>query len=274
MLMCGPPGVGKTEMAKTIASEMGTESKEAIGQNLRTGAQMAGFLLSARERDVFFIDEMHELRTEAQTQLYRAMLDWKVFVRGGPFGGAAQSISVPQFTLLAATTDEFSLLKPLRDRFDMTLHFSFYTVPDLIEILARRIRCSSWSIEPVVPELIAARSKGVPRVALRLLASCCRVARSRDERTISVHTLHETCRIERIDALGLNAAEQSYLAILASSSAPVRPTTLGARLGLPLTTIQTVTEEFMIRAGLIERTPKGRVLTLKGLQHLRSGADA
>ena len=268
MLLCGPPGLGKTELAQTIACELGTTPREALGQNLRSGAQMAGFIMATSEHDVLFIDEGHQLKTEAQTQLYRALTDRKVFLGGGPFGRTVHSISVPSFTLLLATTDEFALPKPLRDRFELVLHFSFYRESELIEILSRRIRRLGWSVEPVVSELIAARSKGVPRTSLRLLASCHRVARSRDEERITVKTFEEMSRIERIDQLGLDAAEQAYLRVLASAPGPLRPTTLAAKLGLPLRTLQDVTEEFLIRASLIERGPKGRTLTPQGRAHV------
>jgi Holliday junction DNA helicase RuvB len=269
MLFCGPAGLGKTELAKIIAREMGTKLTEALGQNLRSGAAMAGFLLGCRDGDVLFIDEIQELRPEPQTQLFRAMTDRTVFLSGGPFGPNVTPTSVANFTLLAATTHECELSKPLRDRFEMVLRFTFYSSAELVQILSRRNPHPGPPAEPAVLEAIAQRSRVTPRIALRILGACRRMARSLGLRTITMEQFAETCRIERIDELGLDETERSYLRILARSSAPVRVNTLAAKLGLPVKTVQKVTEEFLIRADLVDCTPIGRVLTDRGWAHVR-----
>jgi Holliday junction DNA helicase RuvB len=271
ILFCGPAGLGKTEFAKTFARELGTQFRQTLGQSIRTGAEMAGFLMAAEERDILFIDEFHELRAEAQTQLYRAMTERLVFVGGGPFGRNVHCVPVSRFSLLAATTNPALLTKPLRDRFDMILHFTFYTPDELAEILRRHIQRARLTVSPEVPLLVGQRSKGVPRSALRLLNACGRVMNSRGDMAISIETFQKMCRIEHVDELGLDAVEWEYLQILESSREPVRPTLLAAKLGLPLHTVLTMAEEFLIRAGLVEKTPKGRVLTPKGICHVKTG---
>ena len=237
---------------------------ESLGQNLKTGGAMAGFLMGVSERSVLFIDEIHGLKLEPQMQLYRALAEGKVFLSGPSFGCAPALLQLPPFTLLAATTEEFRLTKPLRDRFEMILRFDFYGKEEIVRILQQHARVRNWIIEDGVLEQVAARSKGIPRHALRLLGTCHRVARSIDCTTINIQHLTDACVLEQIDAFGLDSQEQAYLRILASASSPVAPTILTARLELPLGTLRDVVESFLLRAGLIERMNRGGVLTEKG----------
>ena len=271
MLFTGPPGVGKTTLALLAGKEMAVRVHERLGQTLETPALVNGLLMEAENKDIIFIDEAHELPRPCQTVLYRAMDDQTVFLNGD--GRRTWRLPVADFTLILATTDEFALLAPLRDRFKITAPFSWYDPTDLVRIVTQRAQMLSITLAHEVAELIAARSKGTPRLAIRLLESCLRVARSRNDNEVTVAHFYATVDLEQIDALGLSRDEQRYLRHLAAKHGePVRLITLESALGLHRRTIQTVIEPFLIREGLCERLPTGRAITLSGLQHL--GLDA
>jgi Holliday junction DNA helicase RuvB len=270
MLMCGPPGLGKTELARVLAAEMGVELKESLGQALSQRGYLAGFLMSAREKDVLFIDEAHELRPASQTLLYRAMAERKLLLSDKAFGPTPTTICLPPFTLLAATTDEFRLAKPLRERFALSLRFDFYTPGELELLLCQRTRGSGLAVADGVAAAIAARSKGTPRQALRLLENCRRVAASLGRTEVTAEHLVRACALEGLDKLGLDAGERRYLQCIhdAGAGAAIPPHVLAAKVGLPPRTLAEVTEPYLLRAGLIERTKSGRVLTATGRRHL------
>jgi Holliday junction DNA helicase RuvB len=268
-LMVGPPGLGKTEMAVVLARETGTTLREAIGENLNTAGQAAGFLMAVGEGDVLFVDEVHGMGRGAKTMLLRALAERKLLLNAPCFGSAMPVVTLPRFTLLAATTDEFMLSKPLRDRFELVLRFTHYAATEIAEIIRRRTRVLHWAIDANVPGIIASRAKGVPRDGLRLLKAAERLARSEAASPITGSHVEQACLLEQVDFLGLDAVEQRYLALLADAGKPVRPNVLAASLDLPLQTVQHVTENFLLRAGLVERTDKGRALTTKGRAHVQ-----
>ena len=271
VLMCGPSGLGKTLLAQILAWEIGTEPRQALAQNLNADGNMAGFLLAARDRDVLFIDEIHELAPKAQTVLYRAMAEGLLFIAAGPFRNSPAVFQLPAFTLVGATTDEYRLLKPLRERFEQTLRFEFYAEDDLTAILERAARGRRWAVEPAVFAEVARRAKGVPRQALRLLDGCHRIAISEGATEVGVGQLSRACSLERVDSLGLDAVERAYLDLLDHATGhPVRPSVLANRLGLPMRTVIDITEEYVVRVGLVERTPVGRTLTPLGRAHIEA----
>jgi len=266
-LLSGPPGCGKTQTAKVIAAEMGTDFHEVLGQSVSSPADFNALLLGAKERDVCFIDEAHELDREYQTALYLAIDQRRVFLQGGRSGSSPQSIPIADFTLLLATTDEFKLLQPLRDRMKLTLRFEFYGLEDLVELVRQRSRALRWAVDDKVYQPIAIRSRGTPRLALRFLQSCRRVARSEGENTITLDQLERACLLEQTDSLGLGPTEQQYLRILAEGAS--RLNVVASRLGLNSRTIAEVTEPFLIRSGLVTKDDQGRrVLTQEGREHL------
>lgn len=271
-LLTGPPGTGKTQTAKVIAAEMGTDFHEVLGQSVSSPADFNALLLGAKDRDVVLIDEAHELEKEYQTALYLAIDQRRVFLQGGRAGRTPQSIPLNDFTLLLATTDEFKLLQPLRDRMKLTLRFEFYGDEELVELLRQRSRALRWIVDDKVYPLIAARSRGTPRLALRLLQSCRRVARSEGENTITLDHFERACLLEQTDSLGLGPTEQQYLRILAEGAS--RLNVVASRLGLNSRTISEVTEPFLIRVGLVTKDDQGRrQLTAEGREHLsKSGA--
>ncbi len=270
-LLVGPPGVGKSALARVIAAEMATDFHEVIGQSITCPADLNAFLLTAKEKAVCHIDECHELRKEFQTALYLAIDQRKLFMGGGK---SIQSLPIANFTLLLSSTDEFCLLQPLRDRMRLVLRFEFYSEDELTTVLRHRAKCLHWEIEESVLPLIAKRSRGTPRLALRLLQSCYRVCRSQGETSITGDHLNRACALEQVDDLGLGPIEQRYIRIL--KDGPARLNVISSMVGLPSRTISQVTEPFLIRAGLVMKDDQGRrCLTGTGYEHsTRSGAES
>jgi Holliday junction DNA helicase RuvB len=190
----------------------------------------------------------------------------RVLLQGSRKGSSPVGIPLQDFTLLLATTDEYQLLQPLRDRMRLTLRFQFYQPEDLEKIVRMRAASLAWEVEPQVFPLIAQRGRGTPRLALRLLQSAHRVSRAVASDVISATNLEKACRLEGIDHLGLGPTEQQYLKILLEG--PTRLNMLASRLGLPSRTVAEVTEQFLVRAGLIEKDDQGRrLLSAKGREH-------
>jgi Holliday junction DNA helicase RuvB len=266
-LLIGPPGVGKSAMARVIADEMAAQLHEVLGQSVASPADLNGLLLIAQNRDVIHIDEAHELDKTYQTSLYLAVDQRRIALQAGRGGRGPQSVPLADFTLLVSTTDEYALLQPLRDRMKLLLRFDFYTPEELTDILRHRSRALRWMADEAVFPLIAQRARGTPRLALRLLQACRRVCRAEGENSITLEHLDRACQLEQIDALGLGPTEQQYLRILAGGD--TRLNVIASRLGLPSRTVSQVTEPFLIRAGLVMKDDQGRrQLTAEGREHL------
>jgi Holliday junction DNA helicase RuvB len=261
-LMVGGPGLGKSALARVISNEMATDFHEVIGQSITSPADLNAFLLTASEKSVCHIDECHELKPTFQTALYLA-LDQRTLFMGG--GKSIQSLPIADFTLLLSTTDEYCLLQPLRERMRVVLRFEFYSEDELATLLKHRAKCLRWDVEEAVMPLIAQRSRGTPRLALRLLQSCFRVCRSQGETTITLDYLERACGLEQIDELGLGPVEQKYIGILRDG--PQRLNVIASMVGLPTRTVSQVTEQFLIRAGLVIKDDQVRCLTKVGYEH-------
>ncbi len=268
-LLVGGPGLGKSALAHVIAAEMATELHEVLGQSITDTADLNALLLGAKSKDIVHIDEAHELNKEFQTSLYLAIDQRRIFLNSKGKGHIPQSISIADFTLLLSTTDEYCLLQPLRDRMRLTLRFDFYMIDELAEVVRHRSRALEWPIDEEVLFGIALRSRGTPRLALRLLQSCHRVCRASGEKEITAEHLIRACGLEMIDSLGLGPTEQRYLSLLAEG--PTRLNVLASILGLPARTLAEVTETFLVRAGLLTKDDQGRrCLTGLGHQHASS----
>jgi Holliday junction DNA helicase RuvB len=266
-LLVGPPGCGKTQLAHVIAAEMASDLHEVLGQSIKCAADLNALLLGAKDKDIVYLDETHELDKEFQTALYLAMDQRKVILQGGKSGRSPQAIPLNDFTLLLSSTEEYSLLQPLRDRMKLLLRFEFYAVEELTEIVRHRCRALHWTVDERVFPLIAERSRGTPRLSLRLLQSCRRVCRAEGESGITVGHLERACLLEQIDSLGLGPSEKQYLRLLAEGAS--RLNVLASMLGLPARTVSQVTEPFLLRAGLIVKDDQGRrQLTAKAREHL------
>ncbi len=268
-LLVGGPGLGKTQVAQIIGlHEMGTDYLEILGQSIKNVADLNALLLSVPEnRAVVAIDEAHELPKPLQTALYLALDKQRVIIPGTRKGSTPITVPIADFSLLLATTDEYMLLQPLRERMRLVLRFEFYTVEELVQILRHRLKALQWDVEEEVLPMIAGKSRGVPRLALRLAQAARRVCRADGEDRITVAHLERACVLEQIDSLGLGPTEQKYLRILGEG--PTRLNVLASLLGLPARTVSQVTEPFLVRAGLIVKDDQGRrTLTVQGREHL------
>ena len=267
-LLVGPPGCGKTSIAHVIAEEMAAPVIEVLGQSISNVGDLNALLLSAKEDGtVIFIDEAAELDKSLQVTLYLALDQRKIVVNGRQKGSSPISIPLGDFTLLAATTDEYDLLQPLRDRMRLLLRFQFYSPEELTTLLQIRSAALGWDVEREVMPEIALRSRGTPRLGLRLLQACHRVCRAQGEDTIRLEHLHRACSLEQLDKYGCGPTEQEYLRLLADG--PMRLNVIASSLGLPARTVSQVTEPFLIRAGLITKDDQSRrQLTALGHEHV------
>ncbi len=269
-LMVGPPGCGKTAVSHIIAEEMAAPFVEVLGQSIKNLAELNALLLSAKEdKTVIFIDEAAELDPSLQVALYMALDQKKIVVSGTKAGGSPITIPLADFSLLLATTHEADLLQPLRDRMRLVLRFQFYSEQELSELVRLRSVGLRWPVNADVFSEIAKKSRGTPRLALRLLQSCRRCARAEGETTITLQHLHRACSLEQIDSLGLGPTEQQYLNLLSNGAS--RLNVLASMLGLPTKTVSEVIESFLLRSRLIVKDDQGRrQLTQKGMDHCRN----
>ena len=254
-LLVGPPGLGKSALANIIAQEMATDFHEVLGQSIKSPADLNALLLAAKNKSIVHIDECHELAKPFQTSLYLALDKRRIVLSGGK-GSRPQSIPLSDFSVLLSTTDEYGMLQPLRERMKLTLRFAYYSEEDLATLVLQRSRALNWDTDEFVPSLIAQRSRGTPRLALRLLQSCRRVCRSQGETAITSDHLIRACDLEQLDHFGLGPTEQKYLQILADGN--TRLNVVASMLGLPSRTVAEVTEPFLIRSGLIVKDDQGR----------------
>ena len=264
ILLTGPPGVGKSSLSYVLSQEMAVPFHEVLGQNLRTPGDLNNLLLSCESKAICLIDEIHEAPHSIQTALLMCLDKRQIMVRGG---SSIQAIPVADFTLVAATTEPYLILEPLRQRAKLHLELSFLSQSDLVTVVERRCRALSWDIESQVLPEIAKRARGVPRLALRLTASARRVSRADGRSLITVADLQRACELEQLDTLGLGPLEQKYLRLLMEG--PKRVNVLASMLGVPAKTLSTVTEPFLLRAELITKDDASRrQLSPEGRRHV------
>lgn len=264
VLLSGPPGLGKTSMAMIIATELGTSLRLTSGPALERAGDLAAMLSNLVEGDVLFIDEIHRMARPAEEMLYLAMEDFRVDVVVGKGPGATSiPLEVAPFTLVGATTRSGALTGPLRDRFGFTAHMDFYEPHELQLILLRSAGILGIELGEEAGAEIAGRSRGTPRIANRLLRRVRDYAEVRADGIITREIAQAALAVYDVDQLGLDRLDRAVLGALVRSfgGGPVGVSTLAVAVGEEPSTVEEVCEPFLVRAGMIARTPRGRVAT-------------
>jgi len=271
VLFHGPPGLGKTTLAQIVANELGVNFKSTSGPVITKPGDLAALLTNLERGDVLFIDEIHRLTPSVEEVLYPAMEDFNLDLLIGE-GPAARSVKIdlPRFTLIGATTRSGLLAKPLLDRFGIPVRLEFYTHGDLARIVRRGARLLEAEMSDDGAAEIARRSRGTPRVAGRLLRRVRDVATVEREDIINGDVADRALKRLDIDHLGLDPLDRQYLRLIAEhfGGGPVGVETIAAALAEARDAVEDVIEPFLLQQGLIQRTPRGRLLSAGAWSHL------
>ncbi|MFC4585109.1 Holliday junction branch migration DNA helicase RuvB [Sphaerisporangium corydalis] len=271
VLMSGSPGLGKTTLAMIIAAELAMPLRLTSGPALERAGDLAAILSTLSEGEVLFIDEIHRMARPAEEMLYLAMEDFRVdiIVGKGP-GATAIPLEIAPFTLVGATTRAGLLPAPLRDRFGFVAHMDFYDVEELEQVLRRSSRLLSLDLPEEGGHEIARRSRGTPRIANRLLRRVRDFAEVRTDGVITRDIASAALNLYEVDAEGLDRLDRAVLGALLRKfgGGPVGLSTLAVAVGEEPETVEVVAEPFLVRQGLLARTPRGRVATASAWLHL------
>lgn len=272
VLLYGPPGLGKTTMANIIAHELGASLRVTSGPAIERAGDLASILTNLQNGDVLFIDEIHRLRRAVEEVLYSAMEDYKLDIVIGK-GPAARSVrlDLPKFTVVGATTRTGSLAGPLRDRFGLIHRLEYYKIPEIEKIISRTARLLGTEIAEDATALLATRSRLTPRIANRLTKRVRDYAEVHGDGFIDTNLAEGALKLMEIDELGLDPADRNMLQLMLENygDRPVGLNTIAALTGDEAATIEDYYEPYMLQLGLIERTPRGRAVTIKAKEHLR-----
>ena len=271
VLLAGPPGLGKTSLAYILREELGVGIRTIAGPALERKGDMAAILTSLEERDVLFVDEIHRLSSAVEEILYPALEDFRIDIIVGQ-GPAARTLSLdlPPFTLVGATTRTGLLTTPLRDRFGITYRLDLYTPEELARIVRRSAHILGCEIEADAADEIARRARGTPRVANRILRRVRDVAEVRYDGVVTIDVAREALALLEVDEHGLERIDRDLLSAIVHKfdGGPVGLSTLAVSLGEEPDTIEDVYEPYLLQLGLVQRTPRGRIVTSTGRAHV------
>ena len=271
VLLYGPPGLGKTTMAGVIAHEMNANFRATSAPSIEKAGDLASILTNLTDGDILFIDEIHRLRRAVEEILYSAMEDYKLDIVIGK-GPAARSVKLdlPRFTLIGATTQTGNLAGPLRDRFGHQYRLEYYANADIQKIIERSAKILETTIDADAAKLLAERSRLTPRIANRLLKRVRDYADVNGDGKITVDVAKRALEMLEIDELGLDPADRNMLTLMIEKygDKPVGLNTIAALTGDEPTTIENYYEPFLMQLGMIQRTPKGRIVTDIAREHL------
>jgi Holliday junction DNA helicase RuvB len=271
VLLAGPPGLGKTSLAQIVRNELGVGIRQVAGPALDKKGDMAAILTTLEPRDVLFIDEIHRLNRAVEEILYPALEDFRldIIVGQGP-GARTLTLDLPPFTLIGATTRTGLLTTPLRDRFGLTFRLDLYGAEELARIVRRSARILDVQIEDDAAELIAGRARGTPRIANRILRRVRDVAEVRHQGAVTTAIAEEALALLEVDAAGLEKFDRDLLRCVVErfGGGPVGLSTLAVALGEEAETLEDVYEPYLLQLGFLQRTPRGRVVTDLGREHL------
>lgn len=274
VLLHGPPGLGKTTLAQIVSRELGVGFRATSGPMIAKAGDLAAILTNLEARDVLFIDEIHRLNPAIEEVLYPAMEDFQLDLIIGE-GPAARSVRIElqPFTLVGATTRSGLLTTPLRDRFGIPLRLDFFTQDELVKVVRRGASILGFDLAADGASEIAKRSRGTPRVAVRLLRRVRDFAAVEEVTPVDAKAADAALQRLEVDSLGLDAMDRRYLACIAEfyGGGPVGVETLAAALAEERDTLEDVIEPFLIQRGLIQRTPRGRMLADSGYKHIGLG---
>ncbi len=271
MLLAGPPGLGKTTLAMIVARESGSGLRHTSGPAIQHSGDLAAVLSSLLPGEVLFIDEIHRMARSAEEMLYLAMEDFRIDVMVGKGPGATSvSLDIAPFTLVGATTRSGVLASPLRDRFGFTANLEFYSSNELSKVIARTADLISVTLSGEALAEIASRSRGTPRIANRLLRRVRDFALVNDAREITLDVTNHALELYEVDSLGLDRLDRQVLTVLCTSYSgrAVGWSTISVSVGEDQETVESVVEPFLVRSGLVVRTPKGRQATQLAYSHL------
>jgi Holliday junction DNA helicase RuvB len=271
VLLSGPPGLGKTSLAMIIAGAIGSELHVVSGPAIEKKGDLAAVLTNIAPQDILFIDEIHRMNISVEEILYSAMEDFRLDILIGQGASArTMQIDLVPFTLIGATTRSGLLSNPLRDRFMAHLHFDYYAANDLSKILENNSRKLNVELNDKAKLEIAKRSRGTPRIANRILRRVRDFALVQDHSVVELEDVNKALELLDIDELGLDSMDRKILTVIHDyySGGPVGIDALSATLGEDKQTIEEVYEPYLLKEGLLLRTPRGRSLSEKSLKHV------